>query len=57
MLVIIWCRIFCVQFAIEIYKDYDMQNNNFACCFVCMWNTVSNDEGIQEQGAEEDIWA
>ena len=33
MLVIIRCRIFVFQLAIQNYKYYDIQNYNFACCF------------------------
>ena len=40
-----------------------IQNNNFACCFVWVWNLVAHieggtqAEGVGEQGAEENIWS
>ena len=45
------------------YKDKDIENHNFACWFVWVWNLVANTEGgtqaegVWEQGAEENIWA
>jgi hypothetical protein len=40
-----------------------MQNYNFTCCLVRVWNLVSHTkertqiEGVWEQGAEENIWS
>ena len=33
------------QFAIQKYKDWDIQNCKFACCFVWVWNLVAHIEG------------
>ena len=36
---------FIFQCAIQKYKDQDIQNYNFACCFVWVWNLVTHIEG------------
>ena len=36
---------FVFQFAIQKYKDKDIQNDNFYCDFECVWNLVSHIEG------------
>jgi len=36
---------FVFQFAIQKFKDQDLQNYNFALCFVRMWNSVAHIEG------------
>jgi len=42
---------------------YNIQIYNFACCFIWVWNLVSQinskplAEGIWEQGSEEYVWA
>ena len=36
---------FVFQFAIQKFKDQDIKNYNFACCFVWMWNLVADNEG------------
>ena len=33
---------FVFQFAIQKFKDQDIYNYNFACCFVWMWNLVAD---------------
>ena len=33
------------SFAIQKFKDHDMQKYNFACCFVWLWNVVTQIEG------------
>jgi len=33
------------QFDIQKYKDYDIQNYNFDCCFGRVWNLVAHTEG------------
>jgi hypothetical protein len=54
---------FVFQFAIRNYEDKGLQNSNFTCCFVWVWNLISHteegtkDEVFWEQGAEKDIWA
>jgi hypothetical protein len=35
---------FVFQFAIQKYKDQDVQNFNFACCFIWEWNLVAEIE-------------
>jgi hypothetical protein len=30
------------HFAIQKFKDYDTQNYNVACCFVWVWNLVTD---------------
>ena len=48
--------------AIQKFKDQDIQNYNFACCFVWVWNLVADieggkeTEGVWEYGVEENIW-
>jgi hypothetical protein len=37
---------FVFQFAMQKYKDWDIQNNSFASCFVLASELVSNIEGI-----------
>ena len=38
---------FVVQFASQKYKDYDIKNYKFACCFVWVWNLViKNEDGM-----------
>ena len=32
-------------FAIQKFKDSDIQNYNFACCFVWVWNLAIDIEG------------
>jgi hypothetical protein len=34
MLAIIRCRVFCLPVCYQKYKDQDIQNCNFACCFL-----------------------
>jgi hypothetical protein len=35
------------------YKDENIQNYNFACCFVLLWNLSSRPEGVtQAEGVE-----
>ena len=52
---------FVFQVAIQKFKDQDIQNYNFACCFVSVWNLVvdiaggKEAEGVREQGVEN-IW-
>jgi len=36
---------FVFQFAIQKFKDWDLQNYNFACCFVWVWNLFADIEG------------
>ena len=36
---------FVFLFAIQKFKDQDIQNYNSACCFVCVWNLVAEIEG------------
>jgi hypothetical protein len=31
---------FVFQFPIQKYKEHDIQNHNFACCFVWVWSWV-----------------
>jgi len=63
MLVSFGAESFVFQFAIQKFKDCDIQNYNFACCCVWVWNLVAQIEegmtagGFWEQGAEENIWA
>jgi hypothetical protein len=44
------------------YKDLNTEYQNSFCCFVWVWNLISNTkgrtqiEGVCEQGAEENIW-
>ena len=45
MLAIFWSRIFVFQFAIQKYKYEGMQNYNFTCCFVRVWNMAAHTEG------------
>ena len=45
MFPIIRSGIFVFQFVIQKYKDKDLQNYNFACCYVCVWNMVANIAG------------
>jgi hypothetical protein len=33
------------QFANQKYKDYNIEDYNFACCFVWVWNLVSHIRG------------
>ena len=42
------------QFSIQKYKDEGVQNYNFACCFVCVWNLVLHAEGGTEAGGVEE---
>ena len=35
---------FVVQFASQKYKDYDIKNYKFACCFVRVQNLVTHNE-------------
>ena len=45
MIAIIRFRIFfAFQFTIRKFKDEDVQNYNYACCFVWVWNVVSHIE-------------
>jgi len=37
------------QFATRKYKDY-----NLACCFICVWNLVSNKESTKGEGVREE---
>jgi len=43
-------------------KNVKIQNYNFTCCFVWVWNLVSRTEGrtqiegVWKQGAKENIW-
>jgi len=52
---------FVFQVAIQKFKDQDIQNYNFACCFVWVWNLVvdiaggKEAEGGWEYGVEENI--
>ena len=36
---------FVFRFAIRKFKDLEIQNYNFACCFVWVWNLVDDIEG------------
>jgi hypothetical protein len=38
------------QFATRKYKDY-----NLACCFICVWNLVSNKESTKGEGVREEV--
>jgi len=44
------------------FKDQDIQNYNFSCCFVWVWNSVvdiageKEAEGVWDHGVEENIW-
>ena len=44
---------FVFQVAIQKFKDQDIQNYNFACCFVWVWNLVVDTAGGKEA---EGIW-
>jgi len=50
---------FVFQFAIQKYKNVDVQNYNFDCCFVWVWNLVAyiqegpQAEGVCGKGVEE----
>jgi len=52
---------FVFQVVIQKFKDQDIQNYNFACCFVWVWNLVADiaggkeAEGVWEHGVEENI--
>jgi hypothetical protein len=37
-------ELFTFQFAIQKCKDWDIQNYNFACCFVWVWNMAAHFE-------------
>jgi len=39
---------FVFQVAIQIFKDQDIQNSNFACCFVWVYNLVVDIAGGKE---------
>ena len=62
MLAIIGAESLVFQVAIQKFKDQDIQNYNFACCFVWVWNLVvdivggKEAEGVWEYGVEENIW-
>jgi len=51
-----------LQVAIQKFKDQDIQNYNFSCCFVWVWNLVvdiaggKEAEGVWENGVDENIW-
>jgi len=45
MFAVIQSRIFVFQFAIQKYKNLDVQSYSFTCCFVWVWNLVAYDEG------------
>ena len=53
---------FVFQVAIQKFKDQDIENYNFACCFVWVCNLVADiaggkeAEGVSEHGVEENIW-
>ena len=53
---------FVFQVAFQKCKDQDIENYNFACCFVWVWNMVADiaggkdAEGVWERGVEENIW-
>jgi len=53
---------FVFQVAIQKFKDQDIENYNFACWFVWVWNLVvdiaggKEAEGVWEHGVEENIW-
>ena len=53
---------FVFQVAIQKFKDQDIYNYNFACCFVWVWNLLvdiaggKEAEGVWEYGVEENIW-
>jgi len=36
---------FVLQFAVQKFQDYDIQNYNSACCFVWVWSLVAHIEG------------
>ena len=44
---------FVFQVAIQKFKDQDLQNYNFACCFVWVWNLVVDIAGGKEA---EGVW-
>ena len=52
---------FVFRFGIQMYKDKDIQNYNFAFCSVSVWNFFAHIEGgtqaevVLEYGAEEII--
>ena len=48
MRAIIQCRIFCLLGCYPKFKDYDIENYNFACCFVWVCNLVADNEGGKE---------
>jgi hypothetical protein len=48
MLAVIRCRSFVFQVAIQKFKDQDIQNYNFACCFVWVSNLIVDIAGGKE---------
>jgi hypothetical protein len=48
---------FVFQAPIQKFKAQDIQNYNFACCFVWVWNLVADIAGgMKAEGVGENIW-